>query len=53
MCHGSLCHGMNVCHDMKLDLAKDEKQNFEHKQKIFSLYIQVCLDDQHPSLQYF
>ena len=29
MCHGGLCHDMNVCHDMKLDLcylAKDEKR---------------------------
>jgi len=30
LCHEYLCHDMNVCHDMKLNLTKDEKtQNFE------------------------
>ena len=35
MCHGSLYHNMNVCHDITNDKTK---QNFEHKQKISRVY---------------
>ena len=38
ICHGSLCHNMNICHDMRCYFAKSmiQTQNFD-------ISIQFCL----------
>ena len=45
-CHGSLCHNMNICHDMKYyscNLAKDKIQTQKFNINI-KFYLMKCVD---------